>query len=377
MKIDRFKLEDTVDGKRLSAYCGDFEVWYQFPPEHPIQISADPFIAAALIPAMSLGENIEIERDIPVCRVLLENLIKVQDIFLCWAPSLGKSFKPVHMLGGTPSYPEGNQKSISFFSGGVDGTYTFLKEKNNIDELLFVKGIDMQLSNEQLYSEAYAANNCFLSKHDAKLTAVQSNVRFLGHHHNIGWNSWNGAGLASIAIAGGYRECYIASGLSYGELIPEGTSYISDHLFSTAHTRIIHHGANANRMEKLEFLSKLPEALEILRVCWQDNGYNCGACEKCLRTMAALRALKLNSSSFPPLDDKRLAILARQSLYDPADVSFLVQIERAAIATSDVKLHKAIQQSIRRFELKQLAKDIDRLLFRGVASKVKSILKPG
>ncbi|OMH25730.1 hypothetical protein [Motiliproteus sp. MSK22-1] len=374
MKISRFTASNTDKGQRLSAFCGDFEVWYQFPPEQPVELRADPFITAALIPAMSLGEDIEIAGDVPVCPVLLENLAKAQHIFLCWAPHFGISLKPIQISGGNLSNPVGSQRTASFFSGGVDGTYTFLKAKNNIDELLFVKGIDMQLDNEQLYTEAYAANSHFLAQQGASLVAVESNVRFLGHHHKIGWNSWNGAGLASIAMAGGYRQCYIASGLSYAELIPEGTSYITDHLFSNAHTTVIHHGADATRLEKLTFLSKHSGALEILRVCWQDKGYNCGACEKCIRTMAGLRALKLSSPNFPPLDAKLLTTLAQQRLYDPADVSFLKQIEQAAITANDNALHSAVQRCVRRFEIKQLSKDIDRLLLGGLARKLKSAL---
>jgi hypothetical protein len=53
-----------------------------------------------------------------------------------------------------------------------------------------------------------------------------------------------------------------------------------------------------------------PEVLRHLRVCHVSPGdvYNCGRCEKCLRTMVALRVTGLDrwASSFPPLDLGRL-----------------------------------------------------------------------
>ena len=50
----------------------------------------------------------------------------------------------------------------------------------------------------------------------------------------------------------------------------------------------IHDGAEARRCDKLRRLAESAPALKGLRVCWQDAGFNCGRCEKCLRTMIAL-----------------------------------------------------------------------------------------
>jgi len=45
-------------------------------------------------------------------------------------------------------------------------------------------------------------------------------------------------------------------------------------------------------MHKLRVLARYPESLARLRVCWENpSAYNCGHCEKCVRTMLGLRAL--------------------------------------------------------------------------------------
>jgi hypothetical protein len=54
-------------------------------------------------------------------------------------------------------------------------------------------------------------------------------------------------------------------------------------------------------MNKLHVLVQYPEVLSRLRVCWENEGnYNCGLCEKCVRTMLGLRALGVDRcAAFP------------------------------------------------------------------------------
>jgi hypothetical protein len=54
-------------------------------------------------------------------------------------------------------------------------------------------------------------------------------------------------------------------------------------------------------MEKSRLLAQFPEVLSRLRVCWANLGdYNCGHCEKCIRTMLGLKALGIDRcEAFP------------------------------------------------------------------------------
>lgn len=54
-------------------------------------------------------------------------------------------------------------------------------------------------------------------------------------------------------------------------------------------------------MSKLRVLVQYPEALARLRVCWENpSSYNCGQCEKCVRTMLGLRAFGIERcAAFP------------------------------------------------------------------------------
>jgi hypothetical protein len=42
-----------------------------------------------------------------------------------------------------------------------------------------------------------------------------------------------------------------------------------------------------HRSEKINFISNYDDIYDYLRVCWKNynNTYNCGICEKCIRTM--------------------------------------------------------------------------------------------
>src|SRR5262249_976947 len=63
-----------------------------------------------------------------------------------------------------------------------------------------------------------------------------------------------------------------------------------DPLWSTETLEFVHAGAEARKSDKIPVIAASPLALRVLRVCWENrNGaYNCGRCEKSLRTMVLL-----------------------------------------------------------------------------------------
>lgn len=361
VKISNIRLTSDGSERTLSADCGGFEVYYRFPDAVDVRLSADPFVAACLVPAMYLGTDIEVESDAPLSTVLLENLQTIQSIYSLWEDQLRCKLQPVKITGAVPTRPDAASGVgvASFFSGGVDGTYTFLSNREEIDFLLFVKGIDMQLSSTALFAEALEKNREYLRKRGKVLHTCETNVRFLGYEHGLSWTVCFGGGLSSIALAAGLQKLFLASGQTYAETTHEGSNYITDHLWGNGVTQIVHDGAEVRRARKLALLAEDTDALEILRVCWHDRGYNCGECEKCLRTMTSLRLLRIESPGFPPLTDKMIKEkIASMRIYSEPNFAFVEENLRLAQDVGDVVLEKALKRVRRSYLLRRHARGI-------------------
>jgi hypothetical protein len=74
---------------------------------------------------------------------------------------------------------------------------------------------------------------------------------------------------------------------------PHGSHPLLDPLFRTEEMELVHDGGEADRDEKVERIASHESVAKHLRVCWRntDGAYNCGRCEKCLRTMLSLLAV--------------------------------------------------------------------------------------
>jgi hypothetical protein len=370
MKVTDIRLQSTDTTQELSATIDGFHLWYRFPAGYRISTRGDTFLAAALLPAMRAGETLVIE-GAPVSRTLLRGIAKIQEIFHVWNPD----FKIIDVHAETDEAELGNAGVSSFFSGGVDGTYTFLRHAEEISHLVFIKGVDIQIDNDALFDAALANNRRFADAYGKTLLAVETNIRRFCHPRGVPWGStYCGSGLASVALALGFSRTYVASSMTFADLIPWGTHPLLDPLWSTEATTMVHDGAEARRSEKLREISRSRQALDILRVCWQDAGYNCGRCEKCVRTMVALRLLKLSSPNFPPLTS--LEPLRRMRVVVDSDVMEFEDNLVLARQTGDHEVAAAIEKIIRRYRLRTLFVDLDTQLTAGRMKRAFRRLRP-
>lgn len=108
-----------------------------------------------------------------------------------------------------------------------------------------------------------------------------------------------------------FSNVLVGSCRPYDKLgLPCGSNPVTDRLLSGGSLHVIRDGAAFSRVAKVAFLSAFPAALLSLKVCWQgeDQGRNCGACEKCVRTL--LNFLVAGISNPPgfdaPLDLRRI-----------------------------------------------------------------------
>jgi hypothetical protein len=225
---------------------------------------------------------------------LLRSLPTIMDIYQAWKPELAR----VDVVATDVAEPRSAGMSCGlFFSGGVDSFYSLLKNDASgsgdepISHLVLVLGFDIRLHNRTLF-EQIATRAAEVARGAGKqLVIVETNVRSLSDGI-ASWDLYHGGPMAGVGLALGglWHRVLVASSYAYQELHPWGSHPLLDPLWSTESVAIVHDGCEATRLEKVRRISTSDLALASLRVCWEneDTQYNCGRCEKCLRTMIAL-----------------------------------------------------------------------------------------
>ena len=369
MKVDEPRLERRPDHICLSAEINGRELWYKFPPFVKVGRLGDALLAAALLPAMVQGEPLEIDPALPVSPKLLENISTLQEIYSTWVPQ----FRKVEVRARTEPAQATGSSGGCFFSGGVDSSYTLLTLDQEISHILFIKGVDMQMENDWLWNESLAANRRVGEHFGKTFVPIESNIRFFGGKP-IGWRFYQGGGLASIALMLGFRKAFTSATFTYRELFPLGTHPLTDALWSTEATELVHHGADVTRSDKIRQLAQDPALIQTLRVCWSDSDYNCGRCEKCVRTMTTLRVLGITTPTFPPLDS--LAPLRRLKVRSPDNLTRAEENLRLATQAGERALARLLTREILRYKARRWLVEVDRLMFSGRFRRMWSRIQP-
>ncbi len=314
----------------------------------PVSTTIEPFLVAALIPAMRAGQPLKMAGS--TTPGLLRNLRAAQEILCVWDPSLHKV--PID-AGERASVSDDGQRGVgSFFSGGVDSFYTLLKHQDEITTIVLVHGFDFSLGDTVLRDRVSAAARDAAVALGKTLIEVETNLKDFSDRFAKWGTAYHGAALASVGhfLAPQLRKLYIASTHTYADLFPWGSHPILDPLWGGEEIAFVHDGSEATRVDKVRLIAKYEPAMRHLRVCCINNpgSYNCGSCEKCVRTMVNLRVVGAldRCESFPALD---LARVSRLAASDANTKSFLEENYRAACALrSDPDLEKALGDALMR-----------------------------
>jgi hypothetical protein len=318
--------------------------------------SGDPFLAGFLLPCMYEHEDLKIEA--PVSKVLLNNIYNIQNIMSGWYPDLSK----IRILcdSFTKFGLEDDNKGVStcFFSGGVDSSYTLLKHKNTITHLILIHGFDIKLSNKELWSEALNSTQKISREFGKSIITAKTNIRTLADKRRANWGKkyngdfWGkilfGSLLASVGLClqSNLDSILIASGGRTGkDLRPWGSHPDLDSLWSTERLKF-RHDALMPRTSKIEYISDYPVILNNLRVCYQNKRgkINCGACEKCIRTIISLKLCGETPSPdvFAKIPTTKQIKLCRINLNSPV-VYLWNQLLDKAISQGDLEIANAIK----------------------------------
>ena len=331
----------------LNVRPGHWDVFFRS-SKGPVSTTIEPFLVAALIPAMRAGQPLKTAGS--VTPGLLRNLRAAQEILCVWDPSLHKV--PID-VGERASVSDNGQRGVgSFFSGGVDSFYTLLKHQDEITTIVLVHGFDFSLGDTVLRDKVSAAARDAAAALGKTLIEVETNLKDFSDSFAKWGTAYHGAALASVGhfLAPQLRKLYIASTHTYADLFPWGSHPILDPLWGGEEIAFVHDGSEATRVDKVRLIAKYEPAMRHLRVCCINNpgSYNCGRCEKCVRTMVNLRVVGAldRCESFPGLD---LARVSRLAASDANTKAFLEENYRAACALrSDPDLEKALGDALTR-----------------------------
>lgn len=319
------------------------QIWFRT-SEGPIGIGLEPFVVAALLPAMAVGASLRVRGS--VSPRLVGSLPRVQEIFATWDRQLQQV--PVDAHAG-PAPPAAPGEVGCFFSGGVDSWYSVLKRRAEVSTLVFVHGFDIPLANTALRARVSRSLRDASGAIGMRLIEIETNVQELSQGC-VAWELYHGPAMASVAHVLGPRlgKVYIASSATYANLVPNGTHPILDPLWSTENTELVHDGCEATKMEKVARVAACDVAIRSLRVCYENlNGeYNCGRCRKCLNTMVGLQlvgALERCPTFARPLD---LKAVARIQFTDAITRERIADMLRRAERAGDPVLVRALRDCL-------------------------------
>ncbi len=291
---------ETTGLKFSASGTSEHELWIDWPVEYFVPDAQDgaPFVLICLSVAMCLGERLA-SRD-PIPQSLLLNILEAMAIYNTDFPDSSHVVE-LNMDTFRPTGPTDGRIG-SFYSGGVDSLFNIaellrLKKQFGVDpvtDLWLIQGMDIKLSDEKLWSEV--KRNLMAPFADDKLTRcvdIRTNAREI-HDRFVGWEE-----MGFSAILGGISKCFapivgtalIGSYANYRNIVPHSSSPLVDPMWSCDRQLVRHFSCRVDRIEKLQTISiEIPQLLENLRVCYlnTDGAYNCGKCEKCLRTQMQL-----------------------------------------------------------------------------------------
>lgn len=347
-------VEDAVEDKE------PFTVWFRTREEHADLLSsrAETFVASTLYLAMLRGAKLRVHA--PLSPSFLRNLDEVQAIWSCWHPN--SQLIEIEADNESESTLDAPERAISMFSGGVDSCFTVWRHTQKLcgrralplQTSIMVHGSEIPLNRPEMFERALQRSQNMLSEVNVRLVPLATNLFHTFPPEYI--RRWFGTLLTSSLLL--FQESHttglIPASFPYNELVlPFATTPLHDPLFSTSRFAIEHDAANSTRVASIKAIASWSGVLENLRVCNQPEfvDVNCGRCEKCVRTILALRLAGVqNPPCFPNiLSDGDIEQISMKGTDFQVFEQMLVAAQEAGIKDSWVKsAQKAFDNNRRR-----------------------------
>jgi len=328
--------------------------WFDTPAHLKTSVSGNPWLALLLPLAARTGEDLQLA--IPVDPYLKQNAMGLLRLWEGWFP--GKT-KTIRVIAEEKVLEEPAIAVVSAFTGGVDAFFT-VNRHPECRHYVNVLGLDMPLRKRQNHERLFGRLEDVSALLGASMIPMATNLRET-RWGRMPWESFaSGAAISScfLMLEREFGKVLIPSSFDYRELMPWGSHPLSDPLYSTSTTQIIHEGASHTRVEKLEAILDNPVVLDNLHVCFQgqdatgQDETNCCRCSKCYRTMTVLDLLgKLDSCKLFNSKEYSVEKLSRLDTSSPVARSFFEEIRLCALRRGRQDVVASIDKSFRRSKL--------------------------
>jgi len=333
------------------------EVYFEYPAQYEDWLCAtgDTFLPVLLVPALLNGEPLHI--DPPVSNEMVIWGEQLQELYVNAYMNSGARIT-IDAPNRAPVPQPVHDHVAEFFSLGVDSFYALLKNMQGlpsralpITHLLYIEGLDTPLSQMESAEATHDAVRQVADDAGKELILGRTNVRDVFAIDHLRY--YSGPCLASIGLSlcRGLKQAIVASATDYKSLSSSATHPLVEGRVETGHFRMIYEGCELCRVDRItKFVGIDPLSLKHLRVCTQNRSgmYNCGRCQKCLRTMVTLHLLGTldRAETFPQqFTPKTVRML---TVRHDSDLKYLEEIERYAKATNaDPAVTREVQRVMR------------------------------
>ncbi|HET7601826.1 MAG TPA: hypothetical protein VFK36_02340 [Gemmatimonadales bacterium] len=283
LDIPRVQLANHDGMCRVSAMVEGEDVWFE--SGVPLRPSAEAFLSALLIPAMTAGQSLR--TDDTVCSVWAEHAREAREIARrYWGFAGGEVEGPVASVNADAT------ATGVFFTGGVDSFHALLTNLDTVSALIFVQGFDIPLTDEPRLEATARMLDRVADACNLRVLTVRTNLRQHPVFRRAHWgNHTHGAALGAVAqlLAPHVGHVLVASS---DVPPPHGSTVELDRCWSSASVSVATAGPGVSRLDKVAAIADHPLVHRELRVCWENRSaeLNCGECEKCVRTQAQFAA---------------------------------------------------------------------------------------
>lgn len=318
MRLENLRVEESGDTVRALATV----IWEDCPRPtqelyfetardvaESLSCNAHAFLVACSIPAMYFGEErVFVEGEI--CPDLKDGIETAMNWLRFWWYKPTKKLPKIESkTRSMPLLPQKHARAGLFFSGGIDALATLRTNRlsypsehpGSIKDALVVCGLEIR--ERRIFRYVLDSLSVLAGEAGIELIPIHTNIRSLGpEKDHVFWGEfWTkeflGAAFSAIAYAFAKRltRVYISSGHDIPNIKPNGSHPLVEPNFSCYDFKIVHALINLSRFERVKLVANWELCLKHMRVCnnsqdYQPGKFNCGKCEKCVRTMLALLA---------------------------------------------------------------------------------------